>query len=79
MLEKVKEIYDRYTALTERLSEPGILADLGEWTRLSKERAKLEEIAEKYKQYVSAERERSAETGGFPAKFLRMVRYFMIK
>ncbi len=60
MLEKVKEIYDRYTALTERLSEPGILADLGEWTRLSKERAELEEIAEKYKQYVSAERERSA-------------------
>ncbi len=57
MLEKVKDIYDKYTALTERLSDPKVLADMEEWTRLSKERAEIEEVAQKYSACLAAERE----------------------
>ena len=56
-MDKVKEIYEKYTLLTEKLSDPGVLSDMEEWTKLSKERAEIEEIALKYAAYLSAERE----------------------
>ena len=57
MLNKVKEIYNKYTALTEKLSDPDVLSDMEEWTRVSKERAEIAEIAEKYAVYLSVERD----------------------
>ena len=58
-MDKVKDIYDKYIALTEKLSDPAVLADMEEWTKLSKERAEIEEIAQKYAACLSAEREMS--------------------
>ena len=60
MLDKVKSIADRFDALTERLSAPEVLADMEEWTKTSKERAEIEEIAEKYRLYLSVEEEMNA-------------------
>ena len=57
MLNKVKEIYNKYTVLTEKLSDPNVLSDMEEWTRVSKERAEIAEIAEKYAVYLSVERD----------------------
>ncbi len=60
MLEKVKAIYRKYEALGERLSDPETLSDMAEYTRLTKERAEIEELAEKYRAYISAEAEMRA-------------------
>ena len=57
MLNKVKEIYNKFTVLTEKLSDPNVLSDMEEWTRISKERAEIEEIAEKYAVYLSVEKD----------------------
>ncbi len=56
-MDKVKDIYDKYTALTEKLSDPEVLADMEEWTKISKERAEIEEIAQKYAACLAKERE----------------------
>lgn len=57
MINKVKEIAEKYAALTEKLSDPDVLADMEEWKRVSKERAEIEEIAEKYAAYLAVESE----------------------
>ncbi len=56
-MDKVKEIYDKYNLLTEKLADPNVLADMEEWTKVSKERAEIAEIAEKYAACLAAERE----------------------
>ncbi len=57
MLKKPEEILRRYDALTEKLADPATLADMEEWTRLSKEQAEIEEIAQKYREYQKTETE----------------------
>ncbi len=57
MFGKVKEIAEKYDMLTVRLSSPEVLGDMAEWTRLSKERAEIAEIAEKYRAYLGMEEE----------------------
>lgn len=60
MLSKLKVIADRYDELTELLSRADTLADMENWTKLSKERADLEELAEKYRLYRKTEEEMDA-------------------
>lgn len=60
MLEKVKEIADRFEELNALLSSGEVASDVGRYTALSKERASLEEIAEKYRVYTRTEREMNA-------------------
>lgn len=50
MANKVNEIAQRYDWLSEQLSSPEVVADIGQWTALSKERARIEEVALKYKE-----------------------------
>lgn len=50
MANKVSEIASRYDWLGEQLSSPEVVADIGQWTALSKERAQIEEIALKYRE-----------------------------
>ena len=57
MLNKVKEIANRFETLNERLASPEVINDMEEWKRLSKERAEIEEIAEKYAEYLTVEEE----------------------
>ena len=62
MLEKVKEITNRFDEINELLSSAEVVADRERFLSLSKERAEIEEIAEKYRLYERTEQEmRAAE------------------
>ncbi len=58
MLEKVREIAERYDALSESLSSAEVLADMQRFREISKERARIEEIALGYREYEKLLRER---------------------
>ena len=60
MFSKLKEIYARYEKLSERLADPAVLSDMELWTKLSKDRAEIEEVAEAYRAYLKKEGEMNA-------------------
>ena len=60
MLDKVKEIAKRYETLGEVLSDPATVSDREKFSALSKERAELYDIAEKYAEYARCEEEMQA-------------------
>ncbi len=77
MLKKLDGILQRYRFLTERLADPDALADMAAWQKYSKEQAELQETAEKYEEYLAAEKEMrdafelsEAETDGEMKKML---------
>lgn len=53
---KIKEIYDKYNMLTEKLSDGSVSAGGEEWTKIAKEQSELSEPAEKYGEYLSEEK-----------------------
>ncbi len=53
---KIQEIYNRYNALTEKLSDPSIPAGSAEWTKIAKEQSELAEPAAKYSEYLAEQR-----------------------
>lgn len=53
MLEKLDFIEEKYNDLTNKISEPEVIADQAEWQKLMKEHAALEEIVSKYSEYKS--------------------------
>ena len=56
LLTKLKDIYDKYTALSQKLSDSAVIADTSEWSKLAKEQSELAEPAQKYSEYVGVER-----------------------
>ncbi|NQU66941.1 MAG: peptide chain release factor 1 [Candidatus Marinimicrobia bacterium] len=54
MIEKLKEIIQRYNELHEKLSDPNVTSDLKEYTRLSREHSNLTPVAEKSMEYLNA-------------------------
>ena len=60
MFSKLKEIYARYEKLSERLADPAVLSDMELWTKLSKDRAEIEEVSEAYRAYLKKEGEMNA-------------------
>lgn len=57
MLEKLEAIARRYQELSERLSDPDLLADQTEWRRVVKEHSRLEDLVATYRQLQAVERE----------------------
>ena len=57
MLKKLEEISKRYKFLSEKLSDPAVIADMGTWQKYSKEQSDLTATVEKYEQYLQTERE----------------------
>lgn len=57
MLKKLDDIIARYDELTMLLASPDVLADMENWTKLSKEHAEIEEVALKYREYQTKEKE----------------------
>ncbi len=57
MLKRLNDILNRYNALAEQLSSPEVIADRRQWTKLSKERSDLEDVALKYGEYQKTEKE----------------------
>ncbi|MDE6058885.1 MAG: peptide chain release factor 1 [Clostridia bacterium] len=60
MLSKLQAIAARYDELTELLSRSETLSDMEAWTKLTKERAEIEEITEAYRDYRKTEEEMKA-------------------
>src|SRR3981081_3839847 len=56
MFEQLEGVRARYYAITERLSDPAVHADLKELQRLSKEQAQLRDLVTLYEAYRRAER-----------------------
>jgi peptide chain release factor 1 len=56
MFEQLEAVRARYYAITERLSDPAVHADLKELQRLSKEQAQLRDLVTLYEAYRRAER-----------------------
>ena len=55
MIDKVKEIEDRFNEINERLMQPETVNDTKQYTALMKEYSELSPIVEKYKEYKQAE------------------------
>ena len=53
---KIKEIYNRYGLLTQKLSDGSVAVGGEEWSKIAKEQAELSEPAEKYEEYLVTER-----------------------
>lgn len=57
MIAKCEDIYRRYVELSQKMSEPDVISDTAEWTRLAKAQAELSEPALKYAEYAECERQ----------------------
>ena len=51
MFDKLENVEKRYEELNEKISDPEVIANQNEWTKLMKEHADIEEIVEKYREY----------------------------
>ena len=51
MFDKLAFIEERYTALSEQISDPDVIADQEKWRKLMKEHSDITPIVEKYREY----------------------------
>ena len=51
MFEQLQTFVDRYEEVTNLLADPDVLRDQSRWQKLNRERARLEEIVEAYREY----------------------------
>lgn len=63
MIAKLEKILEKFNYLTEQVSSSDIIAQIDLWTKLTKERAEIEETAEKYLDYkkVLSEQEQAKQ------------------
>lgn len=63
MIAKLEKILEKFNYLTEQISSSEIIAQIDLWTKLTKERAEIEETAEKYLEYkkVLSEQEQAKQ------------------
>ena len=59
MIEKIKDIYARYEELSEKMSDPAVISDTAEWTKIAKAQSELAETAQKYAEYAEVERRKA--------------------
>ncbi len=55
MINKIKEIYEHYNELGEKLADPNIVSDQSAYTKLMREHKHLTPIIDKYNEYVANE------------------------
>ncbi|MDE5729808.1 MAG: peptide chain release factor 1 [Clostridia bacterium] len=60
MFGKLKAVYERYIELSEKMSDPAVISDTAEWTKIAKAQAEIAETAQKYAEYVEVERQMNA-------------------
>ena len=51
MFDNLDELEKKYEELTEKISDPAVISNQTEWSKMMKERSDLEPIVEKYKEY----------------------------
>ncbi|MDE6667815.1 MAG: peptide chain release factor 1 [Clostridia bacterium] len=59
MIDKLKDIYARYEELSEKMSDPAIISDTAEWTKIAKAQAEIAETAQKYAEYAEVEKQKT--------------------
>ena len=57
MILKLKDVYARYEELSQKMSDPAVIADTEEWTKIAKAQAEIAETAQKYAEYAETERQ----------------------
>jgi peptide chain release factor 1 len=57
MIKKLADIHERYQLLSQKMSDPDVIADTAEWTKTAKEQSEISEPALKYEEYASIEKE----------------------
>ena len=57
MIEKLKQIKEKFIELTAKISDPDVIADMPTWQKLVKEHAELMPIVEKYDEYAKCEKD----------------------
>ena len=56
MFDKLETVEKRYEELTEKISNPEIIAKQSEWREYMKEHAELEPIVQKYREYKATQK-----------------------
>ena len=59
MIDKLKDIYARYEELSEKMSDPAVISDTAEWTKIAKAQAEISETAQKYAEYAEVEKQKA--------------------
>jgi peptide chain release factor 1 len=57
MIKKLQDIYNRYRDLSDKMSDPAVIADTEQWTKVAKEQSELSEPSQKYEEYLSVEKQ----------------------
>ena len=57
MFQKLDAVEKRFIELTEKISDPDVIANQNEWRELMKEHADLEPIVQKYREYKKVQKE----------------------
>jgi peptide chain release factor 1 len=57
MIKRLADVYDRYELLSQKMSDPDVIADTATWTSIAKEQSELSEPAMKYEQYKNIEKQ----------------------
>ena len=57
MFQKLESVEKRFEELTQKISDPEVIANQSEWREYMKEHAELEPIVEKYREYKKVEKE----------------------
>ena len=60
MFQKLEDVEKRYDELTEKISDPEVIARQAEWQKYMKEHAGMEEVVLKYREYKKAKRDRKS-------------------
>ncbi len=55
MIEKLRQMKEKFVELTRLISEPDVIADIDRWKKLCKEHSDMQEIIEKYDEYLKVE------------------------
>ncbi len=71
MFQKLEDVEKRYDELTEKISNPEIIAQQNEWKKLMKEHAGLEAIVTKYREYKKLKNNLEEARGMLEDKELR--------
>lgn len=79
MLDKLKNVEERYEKLNSELFDPDVVSDMDKYTALMKEVKNLTPIVEKYREYIKAdnavnEAKEMLDGGGLDREFQEMVR-----
>ena len=57
MFQKLEAVEKRFEELTQKISDPNVIANQNEWREFMKEHAELEPIVEKYREYKKIQKE----------------------